>query len=365
MIERADQLVLNYVSKAADAAHGVLRADQRLDFSRRLRARIEAERRGSRNARDVAKVLARFGDPVALVEREARRLADAGIPTKRHPSPPGSGAAVTSPSGPEVGGASPAASGAAGTFPSGAGAAGTTARLDDGAPVTFTLPISGAASDAPISGSARSTSASVGSRFSAPSSPAASAGAFGDSSAGEVTLRFPAVADDAGLPPGVREHRRLAQERLSRGRGMPFAGLRRFAMAGANPMATGGRDARTLLKEHPRDAAAMVILVVAALLVPFGLRPLAIFPVPLVVWAAGAAMVLFSESWKLRDKLLGVVAPILGYSVGGVVVGGLRVGVEAGLGEFVAQFFDVSGTMFMVGTGLGVVWLAYRLLDTG
>ncbi|WP_165969760.1 hypothetical protein [Nonomuraea terrae] len=178
-------------------------------------------------------------------------------------------------------------------------------------------------------------------------------------------MRFPAVADDAGLPPGVREHRRVARERLSRGRGMPFAGLRRFAMAGANPMATGGRDARTLLKEYPRDAAAMVILVVAALLVPFDLRPLAIFPVPLVVWAAAATMVLISESWKLRDKLLGIGAPILGYSVGGVVVGGVRVGVEAGLGEFVAQFFDVSGTMFMVGTGLGVVWLAYRLLDAG
>ncbi|MGW4793688.1 hypothetical protein ACWEPC_14935, partial [Nonomuraea sp. NPDC004297] len=83
MIERADQLVLNYVSKAADAAHGVLRADQRLDFAGRLRARVEAERRGSQDAREVAKVLARFGDPVELVEREARRLAGQGVPTAR------------------------------------------------------------------------------------------------------------------------------------------------------------------------------------------------------------------------------------------------------------------------------------------
>ncbi|MEU1388741.1 MULTISPECIES: hypothetical protein [unclassified Nonomuraea] len=79
MIERADQMVLNYVSRAADAAHGVLRPDQRLDFARRLRARIEAERRGSQDARDVAKVLTRFGDPVALVEREARRLAHVAV----------------------------------------------------------------------------------------------------------------------------------------------------------------------------------------------------------------------------------------------------------------------------------------------
>ncbi|MFB4285300.1 MULTISPECIES: hypothetical protein [unclassified Nonomuraea] len=291
MIERADQLVLNYVSKAADAAHGVLRADQRLDFAKRLRARIEVERGGSQNARDVAKVLARFGDPAALVEREARRLAEAGVATKR------------------------AAADSAGVAASGVSQA-------DGGP-------------APTPGSGS-------------------------------TLRFPSVVDDHDEPPGVRAYRRIAQERLEKqgqGRGLPFAGLRRAAMSSANPMATGGRDARTIVKEHPRETAAMVILIVAALLVPFRLPPLAIFQVPVVVWAAGGALVLFSESWSLRDKFLGIGAPLLGYSVGGVLVGGLRVGIEAGLQAFVTQFFDVSGTMFMIGTGLGVVWLAYRLFD--
>ncbi|WP_103962783.1 hypothetical protein [Nonomuraea solani] len=279
MIERADQLVLNYVSKAADAAHGVLRADQRLDFAKRLRARIEAERHGSQNAREVAKVLARFGDPAALVEREVRRLAEAGVATRR-----------------EAAGAPPEVA------PRGTGS----------------------------------------------------------------TLSFPAIVDDHGAPPGVRAYRRIAQERVSRrqeGRGLPFAGLRRAAMFSANPMATGGRDARTLIKEHPRDTAAMVILVVAALLVPFDLPPLAIFQVPVVVWAAGAALVLFSDTWTVRDKIIGIGAPLLAYSVGGVLIGGLRVGTEAGLQAFITQFFDVSGTMFMIGTGLGVVWLAYRLLD--
>lgn len=279
VIERADQLVLNYVSKAADAAHGVLRADQRLDFAKRLRARIEVERHGSQNAREVEKVLARFGDPVALVEREAHRLADAGVATKRDTAPAADIQRTTAP-GP--------------------------------------------------------------------------------------TLHFPAVADDGAAPPGVRAYRRIAQERLEgegRGRELPFAGLRRAAMSSANPMATGGRDARTIVKEHPRDTAAIVILVVAALLVPFELPALAIFQVPLMVWAVGAVMVLSSDSWNLRDRILGVGAPLLGYSVGGVLIGGLRVGVEAGVQAFVTQFFDVSGTMFMIGTGLGVVWLAYRLLD--
>ncbi|MFI7705959.1 hypothetical protein [Nonomuraea sp. NPDC049480] len=277
MIERADQLVLNYVSKAADAAHGVLRPDQRLDFARRLRARIEQERHGSQNARDVAKVLARFGDPVALVEREARRLAEAAAAERR---------------------------------------------------------------EAPDAGKP------------APEEPGS-------------TRRFPAIVDDRDAPPGVRTYRRIAQERVgeSPGRGLPFAGLRRAAMFSANPMATGGRDARTIVKEHPRETAAMVILVVAALLVPFDLPLLAIFPIPLVVWAGGAVIVLFSASWQPRDRFLGVGAPLLGYTLGGVLVGGLRVGSAPGLEVFLTQFWSVSGTMFMIGTGVGVAWLAYRLLD--
>ncbi|MFG6198465.1 PT domain-containing protein [Nonomuraea sp. JJY05] len=312
MIERADQLVLNYVSKAADAAHGVLRADQRLDFAKRLRARIEAERRGSQNAREVSKVLARFGDPVALVEREARRLAEAGVPTMRA----------------EAG------------VP-------TTRAAEEGPPAQP----SGAPSATQPSGARSMTQPSGGPSTAQPS---------GDE---RSTRRFPTIVDDADAPPGVQTYRRIAQESLGRGRGLPFAGLRRVAMSSANPMATGGRDARTLVKEHPRDAAAMVILVVAALLLPFDLPPVAIFEIPVLVWAAGAVLVLFSDTWSLRDKLLGIGAPLLGYSVGGVLVGGLRVGSEPGLQAFFAQFYSVSGTMFMIGTGLGVVWLAYRLLD--
>ncbi|TDD18539.1 hypothetical protein [Nonomuraea diastatica] len=307
MIERADQQVLNYVSKAADAAHGVLRADQRLDFAKRLRARIEVELRGSRKPREVSKVLARFGDPVALVEREAGRLAAAGIATlrSRPPAAPTTAPTSTPTIGPTIG------------------------------PVTTPAP-----------------------------GPAPALGNPPKEEAG-VTLRFAAVADDRDLPPGVREHRRIAQERLTRRPGMdlPFAGLRKVAMFSANPLATDGRDARTIVKEHPRDAAAMVILVMAALLVPFDLPPVAIFQVPVMVWALGAALVLFGDIWTIRDKVLGIGAPMLGYSVGGVLIGGLRVGMEAGLSAFVTQFFDVSGTMFMIGTGLGVVWLAYRLLD--
>ncbi|MEU4232144.1 hypothetical protein AB0F17_48295 [Nonomuraea sp. NPDC026600] len=367
MIERADQLILNYVSAAADAAHGVLKSDQRLDFAKRLRARIEVERQGSQNPRQVVKVLARFGDPVALVEREARRLAETAPDAA-------SGAQARRPAeaGPDV------ASGAHLGTPSG-----TAPRVAPGA--------------------ARGTV-----------TPGAVAKAERVAGAGGATPFFPKIVDDAPPPPGVQLGRRLAEgwlsgrrlaedrpagrrlaedrpagRRLAEGwlagrrlaedrltgwrfaedrlagrpvRGLPFARLRQRAMSSANPMATGGRDATTIVKEYPRETAAMAILVLAALLIPFGLPAVAIFRVPVLVWAFGALLVVFSEGWVLRDRLLGVGAPLLGYTLGGALVGGLRVGAEPGVQAFVVQFFDASGLMFMIGTGLGVAWLAYRLL---
>ncbi|WP_219470913.1 hypothetical protein [Nonomuraea rhizosphaerae] len=291
MIERADQLILNYVSAAADAAHGVLKPDQRLDFAKRLRARIEAERQGSQNPRVVVRVLARFGDPVELVEREARRLA-----------------AVS--------------------------------------------PTALATSTAPAAPAASGGGAQAGAQTGALAKAERAAGAGG------ATPFFPRIADDAAPPPAKRDRRARRP-----GIGMPFARLREVAMSSANPMATDGRDARTIVKEHPRDTVAMAILVVAALLVPFDLPPVAIFRVPVLVWAFGAVLVAFSESWEPRDRWIGIGAPLLGYTVGGALIGGLRVGARPGMDAFVTQFFEVSGMMFMIGTGLGVVWLAYRLFD--
>jgi len=282
--ERVDLLILNYVSAAADAAHGVLRADQRIDFTRRLRARIEEERQGSEDARRMAKVLDHFGDPALLVEREVRRLAESAPETVRT-------------------GVSPA------------------------------LPTVGPAAH--------------------PDPAAARSGA---------TAAFPRIRDDESLPPGVAR-RPVGRRPAGPERGLPFAWLRRAAMFTANPLATGGRDARTVVKDHPREIAALAILVVAALLVPFNLPAVAIFRVPVMVWALGAILVMASDAWTLRERLIGVFAPLLGYTVGGVVVGGLRVGDRPGLQAFMLEFFDASGVMFMIGTGAGVAWLVFRLLD--
>lgn len=74
MTEVAEQLILEYLGRVADAAHGELSSPERLDFCNRLRRRIEEHRHGSDDPREVRQVLARFGDPKFLVARERRRL---------------------------------------------------------------------------------------------------------------------------------------------------------------------------------------------------------------------------------------------------------------------------------------------------
>jgi hypothetical protein len=100
MSEHADQLVLEYLSRAADVAHRHLGSQERLDFMIRLRRRIEEYRvkaGGATTPDEVRRVLARFGDPEALVLRERRRLdavasgsgrSDAGGSAGATPPPP-------------------------------------------------------------------------------------------------------------------------------------------------------------------------------------------------------------------------------------------------------------------------------------
>ncbi|MEU5882644.1 hypothetical protein [Spirillospora sp. NPDC047279] len=81
MSEVAEQLILEYLGRVADAAHGELSSRERLDFCDRLRRRIEEHRAGSDDPRRVRQVLARFGDPKFLVARERRRLDEARAKT--------------------------------------------------------------------------------------------------------------------------------------------------------------------------------------------------------------------------------------------------------------------------------------------
>lgn len=82
MTERAEQLVLEYLAKASDAAQQYLLPTRRTAYVAELRGRIDAARAKGKGRGDdderVRRVLRRFGDPVALVEREVAEEADTG-----------------------------------------------------------------------------------------------------------------------------------------------------------------------------------------------------------------------------------------------------------------------------------------------
>jgi hypothetical protein len=144
-----------------------------------------------------------------------------------------------------------------------------------------------------------------------------------------------------------------------------MARVRRAALAGANPRAADGRDAHTILVNDRREVAGMALLVLSALLIPFPLPYVAIFPIPVLVWAVGALTLLACEGWIFKDRLTGLLAPIAAYLIGGVVLGAIKAPETpgAGLQAFIDSFWHVSGLMFMLGAGGGVFWLAYRLFN--
>ncbi|RCG22413.1 hypothetical protein DQ384_35395 [Sphaerisporangium album] len=316
MIERADQLVLEYVSRVADLCHGVLRTDQRLDFVRRLRARIEEERGGREDVASVRKVIARFGDPAVLIQRELQRLSDAepeGVRPARG-RPRGVAPARVPPRGP-------------GGVTSAAGVAGDDFGDDDTAVIPVVI------DDSPT-------------MVSPPRRPLPSP-------------RPPSPwPSSAGRPP------RTGRPPPPVGR-VPGPLMDRLRGAASGARATDGRDARTVLRNDRREVIGMGLLLLAGLLIPPPLPYVAIFPIPVLVWALGALTVLASEGWVFGDRLTGALAPVGAYVVGGVVLGAVRTPEAAGDGfqAFITAFFDVSGLMFMFGAVAGVLWLGYRLFN--
>ncbi|GAA3442530.1 hypothetical protein [Planomonospora venezuelensis] len=343
MIEHADQLVLEYVSRAADAAHGVLRPEQRIDFVHRLRARIDAERRGSESAAVAEKVLAIFGDPAVLVEREVRRLAGetpgrtAGPAPRPVPADPPTLVASVEPVTQEL----PAVEARPpGTAPA------ARAPLPAGAP-----PGGGLRAVPP--GMARSMEEArrmlagerSGTRFARRRRRSGRDGGDGEE---------PGGPEGAGRARGRRP--RGGRARAGRARGGWRTGRDRRAGDGWD-----ASGAVAVLAGHPREVAGLVVLALAALLVPLPLAPIAVFPVPAVVWAVGAVIVLSCAGWEVGDKVLGAAVPVFAYSVGGVVAAFVRTGGRFDL--MVADFFEVSGVMFVIGTALGVLWLVHRLVS--
>ncbi|MEU3169718.1 hypothetical protein [Streptosporangium sp. NPDC006930] len=156
---------------------------------------------------------------------------------------------------------------------------------------------------------------------------------------------------------------REAEERLARrrARNRPDWLRRRRPARSREDVVPGTQDTRTILLSHRRETAGMVLLALAGLLIPFPFAPIAIFRIPVLVWAVAALVVVACENWHTSDKALGLAAPLVSYTFGGALVALVRA--RNDLGTVVDEFFTISGLMFMLGTAWAVFWLAYRLLN--
>jgi len=156
---------------------------------------------------------------------------------------------------------------------------------------------------------------------------------------------------------------REAEERLARkrARNRPDWLRRRRPARSREDVVPGTQDARTILLSHRRETVGMALLLLAGVLIPFPFDPIAIFRIPVLVWAVAALVVVACENWHTSDKALGLAAPIVSYTFGGALVAFVRA--RDDLGTVVDEFFAISGLMFVLGTAWAVFWLAYRLLN--
>jgi hypothetical protein len=166
------------------------------------------------------------------------------------------------------------------------------------------------------------------------------------------------------IPPGVAKARREAEELLARRQARKRPSLLRRpsrAPRSREDVVAGESDVRTVLLGHRREVIGMALLGLAGLLVPFPFAPIAIFRIPVLVWAVAVLVVTVCEGWEGADKVRGAAAPILSYTIGGCLVALIRSRHDLSL--VVDQFFAISGLMFMLGSAAGVFWLAYRLFN--
>ncbi|SRR5216683_2807871 len=297
----AEQLVLDYLRRVADAANRTLRSDERLQFMAGLRAAIERRRgeAGADKLSDVAAVLNRFGDPGALVEQERRRLAEV-----TSPGPPASADAGAEESGlppPERQNFSRTGRGgtpAAPTPPIVGRKPRAGVRVEGGVPIP--------AQDRPIASRSR------------PGRDVPGPGGNGDGR--------------AGSPAQARRATRLRT---------------RSALQSEQAPAPGTLGPLTAIRTFPREIIALMLLGAGGLIYPFPL------------WPLGALVALTSRTWSHRDKWLGVAGP-LGFTVVGVVVLG-QLSLSHGFSAYIDAARHGVGYLIRFGAVLGAAYLAWRV----
>lgn len=321
MNEIADQMVFDYLRQVGDVAHGRLRSDERLDFMTRLRTRIDEMRAetGAVEPAQVRKIIARFGDPLRLVEREHARLerertADQPAPLENgrvaadEPAPDSEPATQPIPAVPDSARSSPQPS-----RPESQRPAQPTPWAARTRPSVAPTDQPAGATAAPADGSANGVSRSRG-------------------SGGTARPRYEG-------PPRYEERGRAVP-------GMPGLG------EAMRPI-----DLRTLVSEHRLETAAIAFLGLGAL-IPFP------FLFTLGAFLVGVVCLAMARAWPARDKLIALVAPpgatVLGVFVVGSVTRGEHVAVD--VAAYVAALTGYGATFVRVGALAGAGYLAVQLL---
>jgi hypothetical protein len=324
----AEKLVGDYLRRVLDAAQRVLPKGDRLLFVGRTRALI-LKKAGPLATADPAKVmqmLAELGDPRTIVKKELERLETAhrGGPPKpvalwkpvkdewkpsrddtepiprqpaaqpAEPSPAGSSPADSPSAGPSPAGPSPAGSPSAGPSPAGSSPAGPSAAGSSPAGPWPAVP-----------------------------SPAGSSPA-GSPSAGSSPAGSP-------LPASERE-----------GADQPGGHRPSVAPAPAPP------TVRALVRSHPLETVAILLLGVGGLILPF-------------LWIVGGLVAVASRVWDARDKWLALLGTPL-FLFAGLLAAGVLVGGRHGFfGEFIHAFDAYRDYLLRAGAVLSAVYLGWRI----
>lgn len=348
MSERADQIVLDYLRRVADAAHGVLRSDERLEFLARLRRRIDEVRIRQRANKpvQVQRIIERLGAPETLVEQERLRLAaerpeDPPRPrTTGHSEPP---RAAT-----------------------GADTANTTVVADPGQerPANETQPIPvldvsaiDGGTDTPASYTADLTDEVE--EPPGPDEPSSPEESSESQEAAEVKAATE-PAPPSGDPP-VEEGEEAEKETAATGeQGRTATKYPRRAAPSdvwtvtgrALPGATAARHSDFL------DVAARNKLAsVTVILLGFGALAL---PVPL--WLLGVVLLVLCQAWPLGDKMLAAAAPIVTVAVYGLATD--QAATVLAMSEYTSAGTGGPRLAFGIGGLLGAAYLGFRLSRT-
>jgi hypothetical protein len=393
----AEQLVLEYLRRLGDAAQRVLSPDERLSFMAGVRKGLARKigESGATGADDIQRLLRLLGDPGDIAARERRRLdtaaraagsADASTgddpagargagpadvrPAPGSPaSPPDAGPAPGSPASPPDAGPAPGIPAAAATSdkPATSASPATPAtpakqrRHRPVKPTTVQRPVTPPLSQRPFVPpqlhrpmTARwrpgdGLAAPRQRRRGPPAGNGAGASLPGPADPPDRPGRVTSGSDSPPAPPALPG--------LPAPHGPPGpAGPRNFrAGSGMQPPGPAGPAAPSrqvsvlaLVRKHPLETAAILLLGLGGLIDPFPL------------WLLGALAALASRLWDVRDKSAALGLPVLLALIGGIVVAGLtaRSGTVAGF----AHAVRVDGWDLMrAGAVCGAAYLAWRV----